>query len=224
MGPEAQGKGSIMKKVTRITAALIVCMALGVTTAAAAPRGNGEGHAYAWGLYKDRGQVEVVEPAPVEPVTELIAPAPLAPEWENVTMYLDPAQVAPYVVPLYTATKSGHLGFAQGFADSLAEEYLVDGAVAYRTYRPAFSATQESPATPAAWDDAAHRITYAYPGFTTVTWGGVSYPVDSAEAVAAMSTPGIEWQATYREMWDATGYLSGGSFNAWAVVEYAPAP
>lgn len=212
-----------MKQVVRVTMALIMCMAMGVTVASAAPRGNGEGHAYAWGLYKDRGRVEVVEPEPVAPVIEQVAQAAAAPEWENVTMYLDPAQVAPYVVPLYTSIKSGHLGFAQGFADSLAEEYLVDGQIAYRTYQPRFSAAQESPGTPASWDDPAHRLTYAYPGFTTVTWGGVSYPIDSAEAATAMSTPGIEWQATYREMWSSTGYLSPGSFNAWAVVDYAPA-
>lgn len=211
-----------MKKVMWITAALIACMALGVTTASAAPRGNGEGHAYAWGLYKDRGTVEVVEPAPVEPASEPVAAAPVAPEWENVTMYLDPAQLAPYVVPLYTAEKVGSLGFSQGFGGSLAEEYIVDGAVVYRTYRPVFSATQEAPSTSAAWNDASHRMTYAYPGFTTVTWGGVSYPIDSAEAATAMNAPGVVWQATYREMWDATGYLSGNSFNAWAIVDYAP--
>lgn len=225
MGPEAQGKGSIMRKVTRITAALIVCMALGVTTAAAAPRGNGEGHAYAWGLYKDRGQVEVVEPAPVEPVT--IAAQPTAPVgYEDVFIYDAPLDYNGYGYydKLYLAVKSASVGYARHFDAGSYKGYTYDGTEVFRAYQITFDAVDGDSAAPAAWSDPLHRTTYAFSGFTTVAFNGQRHAIESPEAAVALRTPGVRWTATYREVWSPLGYLNPTGFNGWVVMEYTPAP
>lgn len=222
MGPEAQGKGSIMKKVTRITAALIVCMALGVTTAAAAPRGNGEGHAYAWGLYKDRGKVEVVEPAPVGPVEAPAFESPVVEDFEDVLVYSGALSSSPdgFWVKLYKTVQSGPLGYARPLSASGITDHFLGEELKFHEYRITFDAAGAAPTTPS-WNSPISRITYAYEGFTTVTVDGVSHRMGTPEAAAALATDGLVWSATYREMWSSNGYHTPTSFNGWVVLDYS---
>lgn len=211
-----------MKKVLRVTVALITCMALGVTVASAAPRGNGEGHAYAWGLYKDRGKIEVVEPAPVEPVEAPAYEVPALEDFEDVLIYAGQLNSATdgFWVKLYKSVHSSPLGYARPVNASGITEHSLGEDLKFREYRITFDSVGAVPTSPG-WNNPTSRITYAYDGFTTVTVDGVSHRLGTPEAAAALGTEGLVWSATYREMWSSNGYYTPTSFNGWVVLDYS---
>ena len=213
-----------MKAIARITVALITCMALGVTVAAAAPRGNGEGHAYAYGLYKDRGKVEVVEPVLPTPIEAPAMQTAAAEDFEDVLVYAGPLNVTldGFWVKLYKSVQSGSLGYARPVSASGITEHSLGEELKFREYRITFDAAGFEPTNPG-WNNPVSRITYAYEGFTTVTLDGVSHTLGTPEAAAALGTPGLQWSATYREMWSSNGYHTPTSFNGWAVLDYTAA-
>lgn len=217
-----------MKAIARITVALITSMALGVTVAAAAPRGNGEGHAYAYGLYKDRGKVQNVEQVLTAPTETFAIEAPVAESigYEDVFIYNAPLDFNGYGYydKLYNAVKTTEVGFARRFDPDRYTGYTYDGLEVFRAYQVAFDAIEGDDVAVATWSDPSHRTTYAFSGFTTVTFNGQRHGIESPEAAAALQTPGIRWAATYREVWSPLGYLNPAGYNGWVVMDYFPAP
>lgn len=212
-------------RTTRVIA-LTVALSLSVAPAFAGPTDKAQGNAWAWGLQKKApapAPAPEPEPAPVPvPVAEQLDAAE---DFEDVLVYAGPLDITSYGfwVKLYRTVNTGYLGYARPINASGITAHFLGETPMFREYSVIFDADPSNPSRPG-WNNPDSRITYAYEGFTSVTVNGVSHPLGSAEAAAALATPGMRWSATYREMWSSNGYHTPTAFNGWAVLEYTAIP
>lgn len=208
-----------MRRLIVMALAVALCLSL-VPAAQAKPKGNGKGNAFAYGLAKQvdkdgktESDKDVTDPAP--------PPATISGDWEYVTLFSGPLSISAsgFVVPLYREVKTGYLGYPRASWLLSGPTYSVGGQPVKVAFNPVFDADPNNTYSGASWADPLHRITYAVDTYTMVTVNGVGWPYTSAVAQAALATPGIAWQCTYREAYDAYYSRAGG----WYVSSYSPA-